>query len=661
MFYIYIRSNIEDIYKLGSTNNLYNRNQHYITNEYTKQNFIKVYKFYNNNKLEVENKIHKLLINYHIYNNSGIEFYKKDILKIIDNIIIENFKNETYEDIKNINYEIFQNRINYFKNIIDKSINKHLEDIKNNIHYSNFQLYNYQYETINKMINYYKNNNKGILNWICRLGKTPTSLYYLTQININNCIIFVSNNLLLKQWKKQIENITNFKPYIFKSNKQLNITNQDKKYIIICHYINSLQLLNFINNNKINIDFKIYDEFHHLTSYTFNLLNNNDKEKTKKYYYAINIKSNYILSLSATLKIINNINEDNKEFILSNDDINKFGNIIDIKTFNDGLKLNKLCNFELLIDEYNYNNINDCNNINIILENSLKSVIKYLNNNIFNKCIFFVNNINNINYCIDYLNKNKDNNFNNINYLRYDYKNKCDLNNINNFNKIILFSIYACGEGIDLPDIDAVCISENMTTNIRITQSLLRPMTYKPNKKAYILLTFNNINDNNNLTLLNDYNKIINIINILKSLDININEHIKINNNKLIKLIYDNVINNYNLLYNDAKNIILSYNLKNNNIINSIKSYRDNCFNISTKLYYYPELKYNNFKWIDYLNLNIPSIDKIKEIINLYCYENSLNKNEIKYNFKNYYYLIFKFKFNYSEFISYYNKNDLFK
>ena len=47
----------------------------------------------------------------------------------------------------------------------------------NTISYNPIKLRSYQQETYDNAIEYYKNNNKGIINWCCGLGKTIMSLY----------------------------------------------------------------------------------------------------------------------------------------------------------------------------------------------------------------------------------------------------------------------------------------------------------------------------------------------------------------------------------------------------------------------------------------------------------------------------------------------------
>jgi hypothetical protein len=122
-------------------------------------------------------------------------------------------------------------------------------------------------------------------------------------------------------------------------------------------------------------------------------------------------------------------------------------------------------------------------------------------------------------------------------------------------NKVIITSIvYSLGEGFNYSELNGVCFAENMMSNIRIIQSLLRPHRLdknNPNKRAKVLIPFN-INDL-------DYKK-SNIYTISKQLrneDENIKQRIKLieimtkkpnTNLKFPKIPYDIKIDNPNEL-----------------------------------------------------------------------------------------------------------------
>jgi len=78
-----------DVCKLGQTSNIISRNSTYITGEYIQGKFTVIYKVYENKKEYIE----RLLQHYfneqkmHMYVDSGIEFYKKDIITMIDTIL----------------------------------------------------------------------------------------------------------------------------------------------------------------------------------------------------------------------------------------------------------------------------------------------------------------------------------------------------------------------------------------------------------------------------------------------------------------------------------------------------------------------------------------------------------------------------------------------
>lgn len=129
-FYIYLRQtkdkfNGKEVYKLGCTTNLYNRDHQYKTSEVNKKKFIKIIRFtpinINNIIKECKNIELKYKKQYKycniIGNTGGTEFYKTGINTSISFYTKENSEFEKYNpviitDENEINQEIFNNRIN---------------------------------------------------------------------------------------------------------------------------------------------------------------------------------------------------------------------------------------------------------------------------------------------------------------------------------------------------------------------------------------------------------------------------------------------------------------------------------------------------------------------------------------------------------------------
>ena len=358
----------------------------------------------------------------------------------------------------------------------------------------------FQIETLDKMINHYKNNDKGYLNICCRMGKTRLSLCFIRYMKFNNVIVFVPAKVLLDQWKNSIKQILpSYKVIKFNpSNKKIN--KQQDNTIYISHYINSYQ---FINNSY---DLKIFDELHHLTCID---LDKQEEKFRKQYINCLKVKSKYQLGLTATLKIINNQSE--KKQVISNDDKQYFGELIDKRTFNEGVKYKRLCPLFVHLTEhrtdYNKLNVNERKETNI--KKGIKSILKLMfEDKVIYKNIFFVNSISSIiNICIPYVEKQIQKHNYNLNIFKYHtslrikndnktilIKSSTDKQILTDFETCkngILFAVYGLSEGFDMPFLDSVCIGEKMTTNIRIAQSILRPTTYNvknPNKISHIIL-----------------------------------------------------------------------------------------------------------------------------------------------------------------------------
>ena len=709
-FYIYLREtkekfNKKEVYKLGCTTNLYNRDNQYKTSEVNKKKFIKIIRFTPINIKNINKECKDIELEYqkqykycNIINNDGEkEFYKIGINTSISSFTKEKEEFEKYKPIiitdeKEIEQEIFNNRINpdseenrefnkmfqskinyinkfkklksfdgnvkdKIKEIYEHKLNQDL--IKNNnqnlIKDSNQDLINlqinsfntskefiknnylsgFQLETFDKMINYYKTNNKGILNICCRMGKTRISLCFLKYMKFNNIIVFVPANVLLKQWSDNIKLICpEYKIIIF------NPLNKIKdKTIYLCYYGNSKY---FINNYT--YDLKIYDEFHHLTS--INLEKTNKGTELRNIYInCLKVKSKYTLSLSATLKIIEKLS---LKKVLSNDDKKEFGQIIDKRTFNDGLQNKRLCDFKVYIDcyqtEFNIKNQNE--QFILKIQNAINSVIHIMfKENMIRKNIFFVNNINTIeNICVPYINKIiKENNYE-LEVLKYHSKlnneeSKDVLKNFEKSKNAILFAVYGLSEGFDMPYLDSVCIGARMTTNIRITQSILRPTTFDKNninKNALIILpcTFDYKDTTKTIKENKDYKKILSVLYQLTVLKINVFQKIIVKNHtsmsrKNIKsdtdedsLIFSDSflksslfqLLNIKYKYKDAIEKLKKYNIK------SIDEYRHKFLEISEKLPEKPDKYYSkeNFNWCDFLSINKISDDEMADYINDY-------------------------------------------
>jgi len=330
----------------------------------------------------------------------------------------------------------------------------------------------------------------------CGVGKTLISLWITQKLNLNTILIGVPNKLLLTQWESVINILFQDIPYLIVSgginidNIITFLSNNSKKCIVITTYSSVHKIYTATRHINFIFDMIINDEVHHLTS--INVMDNSQQI----YITMLKIKSNKQLSLTATLKYLENKYDDN--IVISNDNVKYFGEIIDRKCLLWAINKNIVCDYviqTIVMDE----------EINIIEENdkrlflsafaSLKSIFDGHSHHL----LIYSNNNNNSLKLIQYIKMLLDDNYFDISDLYYsnyysEMKSKDQKEIINNFKKAkfgIITCVYCLGEGYDNHNIDAVVFAENMTSNIRIVQSALRASRkneYQPNKITKIIL-----------------------------------------------------------------------------------------------------------------------------------------------------------------------------
>ena len=517
--YIYIRDNewykSLDIYKIGITTSIKDRNSSYITGEYIKGTFIKIYELYqiNNNKLRLIDKYLKNYFKYlHKYNNGGTEFYDRSIINKIEialGLINIHFSIIDDKELKYINRYNVKNK---FSNLIYKLIINNTNDDYNKIIPKD-----YQQEIIDKINNYYYNNDNGKLIWACGIGKTLMSILIIKKLNLKKVLIGVYSSYLQNQFAEEIlkvfNNINNILLIGSCKNSKFNITtniikineflNDDNNYKFIITTYHSCHLF---NNDEFKFDFKISDECHHLVG-----SNNNDDNK--KFIEFHNIKSSKSLFMTATEKI--NIND--KSYSMDNTDI--YGSVIDIKTVKWAIDNKKITNYKIIIIN---NNIDELIEIKDKINSTIKNKDLYISVYMALKSL---SNIKQLSHILIYTNTIEDAKLANIyitEILSYDiididiqklyhtslhsemksYDIKECLNKFETYKYGIISCVQIFGEGVNCPILNGVCIACNMNSEIRIVQYLLRPNRLNnknPDKIAYYILpyisqsTFDNI------------------------------------------------------------------------------------------------------------------------------------------------------------------------
>ena len=405
---------------------------------------------------------------------------------------------------------------------------------------------------------------------------------------------------------------------------------------------------------------KILDECHHLCTHNMTLA-----KKSNTYIHMLNIKSTKQISLTATLKQIEN-NTENCE-VISNDNIEYFGEIIDRKCLLWAIQENIICDYEiqtLITDEDKLEefflrfNITEENDKRMFLcaYAGLKSISERISHHI----TMFSNDTDNSKKLIEYINMLIDKDYFDIpDLFRSNYDGEMNSKDqtqiISNFKKSkygIITCVYCLGEGWDFPLLDAVVFCENMSSNIRIVQSALRASRKnkeEPNKKTKIILPILNkcdwLDNNDNV----DFKKVREVIYQMGLEDETITQKIKVykivikmqehTNRELVELKNIDDVEDYEYIdeltqkirlksnkrtqlgtsYEKARKLILDKNIK------SKQSYIELCKK-DNRLPEDPETvfvgKFTN--WIEYLSIDRnlyydlkTTKNKVRELLNL--------------------------------------------
>jgi predicted helicase len=648
--YIYIRTNeywnIYNAYKLGKTTNIPEREQTYITSEIKRGKYKLVIELDQNilDKTEKDLQLYFNSLKLDIKYNGGVEFYKKEI---IDHIIPYLEKNKILYKI--LSEEEINNLIRKYRdNIIENKIYKPRE---------------YQKIIIDKTYNYFLNNSRGMLIVPCGVGKTLISLWITQRLNSKSILIGVPNKLLLNQWLDTsiqiFGNITNLVISGGIDVKTISnfLKNKSDKFIVITTYSSAHKILTATQELSFSFDMKILDEVHHITS--TNLV---EEQTTKKYIEMLKIPAKKQLALTATIKQIDKPLEYNKK-IVSNDDIEYFGEIIEKKSLLWAIKNNIVCDYviqTIITDEKKLENqmielqIIDENDKRLFL--SAYSALKSITDGDSHHILIYSNNKDNSLKIIEHIKLLLEKKYFTIKDLYYsnyhsEMKSKDQKDILNKYEKAkngIIANVYCLGEGYDNHKIDAVVFAENMSSNIRIVQSALRASRKNKNeinKITKIILPILNKNDflENSENL--DLKKIREVIYQMSLEDETIIQKMKVINmnikeeDKQEEILEDDqkddkeeikincaIVNKLKLLtikrqeldisYEKAKKIIAEHKIMNK------EEYFKLCGKI-TSLSKQPEILYKDeFKnWIEYLNIeqkyyNLETcIEKVNNII----------------------------------------------
>jgi len=505
--YIYIRCHpsYDEYYvcKIGKASNIPERDSQYATGEFIRGQFESVFEIPFEKMGEIEIDIQNKFQELNIREDGGTEFYKKSIIPCIEPYFIHiglDYKKLSKEEISVL---LRTNRIR-------------------NAHSQTYIPRHDQSAIIDNAVKHFLENDKGLLIIPCGVGKTLISLWITQEVQAKTILIGVPNKLLLKQWEENILKIFGNTPYQIVSGGVdigdiINfLQERNKRCIVITTYSSSHKVCTASQNIGFVFDMKILDEAHHLTTNNMEL-----EQTTKKYVQMLKISSVKQLSLTATIKQLEVTNPSG--LVVSNDNSEYFGEIIEKKCLLWAINQNIICDYVIQTITANEEQLeSQLARFRIIDENDKRlflsafAALKSISLGHSHHLLIYSNNKDNSEKLVQYIEILLDDNYFHIPELFFsNYHSEMRLKDqkeiINNFEKArfgIITCVYCLGEGWDFPLLDAVVFSENMSSNIRIVQSALRASRKNkdaPAKKTKIILPILNREDwlenNENLDL----------------------------------------------------------------------------------------------------------------------------------------------------------------
>lgn len=535
--YIYTRrhESYSNACKLGKTKFILERDSQYATGELHRGNFDLVIEMSQHKIGVIEKCLQYYFKEFHIKFDGGSEFYDNQIIDLI-----VPYLQKTTIKFRVLSTEEINNLLNCYKlreikhktlNIL-KKFNEQMSP-KNNQEIITYIPRDYQIDIISKSIDYFKTNDKGILVLTCGTGKTLISLWITQQLNSRTILIGVPSVLLLKQWEEIIKNFFEYTPCLLVCSDGIKTTIEDIKIFLQKHQNNCVVITTYISSQKVyhatmqinfKFDMKINDEVHHLTT-----IDKHINTKSKKNIHMLHILSKKQLSLTATLK--HSESHPQNETIIFNNNKSYFGDIIDTKCLSWAIQQNILCNYviQIIVTDENEQlrelfKIFDIKDGDMPLFLSAYSTLKSICDKNSHHALVFSNNKPNSVNIIKYIELLITHKYFSIPELYYgcynSNMNKKDqtqvLTNYNSNKYGIISCVYCLGEGYDNYVIDAVIIAENMQSDIRIVQTLLRGSRKNINEPTKItkiilpLLNNNNFLENDDNS---DFKKVSEIIN----------------------------------------------------------------------------------------------------------------------------------------------------
>lgn len=515
--YIYVRNHpsydVDHACKMGKANNIPERDTQYATSEIKRGYFEAVFEVPIEKMGIIERLLQYEFRELNIKDDAGTEFYNKKIITLIEPYLITlgiKYRKLSKQEISDL---VRCNRVR--KTIKKINIQSLIHILKSKR--TNKQIVSYIPRTdqtiiIGKSVIHFQQYDKGMLVLMCGVGKTLISLWITQELNSNTILIGVPNKLLLKQWEEVICVLFQSVPYLIVSggidteNIMRFLENNQKKCIVITTYSSAHKVYTATQDTRFVFSMKILDEVHHLTTNNMRLAHT-----TKKYIQMVNIPSVKQLSLTATLKQLESMCDDG--IVVSNDNVEYFGEIIDRKCLLWAINENIICDYVIQTIITNEEQLEQqLSGFHIIEENDKRlflsafACLKSIFDGHSHHLLIYSNNKDNSLKLIQYIKMLLDVSYFDIPDLYYsnyhsEMNSKDQKEIINNFEKAkfgIITCVYCLGEGWDFPLLDGVVFAENMTSNIRIVQSALRASRKNKkdtNKKTKIILPILNRDD----------------------------------------------------------------------------------------------------------------------------------------------------------------------
>lgn len=493
--YIYIRRHIHldllNVCKVGKTTCIAERDCTYATNEFIRGHFCNIYRFDYDQLSNIDNRIKKDFQELNKKFDGGTEFFDLSIISKIERYIESlniNFYSLTNQEIL---FEMKQFKLKQFlqKKLCEKKIIHVLQSKKK----EGFKPRVEQLIIVKKTVASLKRKNKGILCLPCGVGKTLISLFVSQEMKFNSICIGVPNILLVRQWERIVK--------LFYPNKAIlcvkdsitcakikDFLEQNGDNCILITTYNSTKKIHDTTTKMMNyvFDFKINDEAHHITT--------QDIQSAKKRFTFVQmmfIPTRYQISLTATPKYIMGTEMcDAEQNVISNSTVEHFGEIIEKKPLLWAIQQNIVCDYKIHVLK------TPEEKLDLLFEDTYRKSVEILSETekrLFLSAISAVNALNDCKKVLIYTNS-KENSDRLIRFVAdllismrmntfysvYNSKlsgqeQKKILDKFESAEYAIISCVYCLGEGYDFPKLDGVIFAENMTSNIRIVQSALRP------------------------------------------------------------------------------------------------------------------------------------------------------------------------------------------